>query len=374
MIRPRWLLGDVELEPARRGGVRAQVAEPGEEQEHEAELEPGREREGHDPGAHEGQRCHEAAHGSGRAAGHDEGRGDRAGSECADHQARHGVGVAELLGEGRCEGVHRIRREPHGGDDEEVGEEPRLPRHEPEAVPESGFPVCGARLLPGPKLEQREREDQVARRVDRERFGDAEGCDREPGERRPGGTRDVERHRVERHRGGKVARRDERPDQRHLGRRRERRHDADRKYEADHERSGREVEGGHEREHPGQERRQRLRDQEELPPVVPVGRAPGPGREHQHRDEVRERQDPEQELGACQSVDENRSGEVLEPAAARRQRVPDEVRRELTRPQELNDRPRPDCRRRPFAVLRAGYSDAPFARDQARARRSSPST
>jgi hypothetical protein len=70
---------------------------------------------------------------------------------------------------------------------------------------------------------------------------------------------------------------------------------------------------------------------------------------------VGKREDAEQELGPGEPVDEDRRSEVLEPGAARRERVADEVGPELARLEEPDDRPRPDRRRGLLALSRLGY-------------------
>ncbi len=75
-----------------------------------------------------------------------------------------------------------------------------------------------------------------------------------------------------------------------------------------------------------------------------VGKATRPRREHEHGHELAEVEDAEQERRVRQPEDEDRRGEVLEPRAARRRRVADEVRREVARADHPPRGARPDLR------------------------------
>ena len=90
--------------------------------------------------------------------------------------------------------------------------------------------------------------------------------------------------------------------------------------------------------------RDRLGDEKQPPPVEAVGRAAGPGREHEDRDELAEVEHPEHQSRMRLAVDEHRRREVLEPGSARRERVADEVGPERPLAQKRDDRRRPDER------------------------------
>ena len=126
MIRPRWVSLDLELEAARRGRVRREVAEAGCEQEDERERQPRRQREEDHPEAEQAER---RDHSQARARGStrdDEGRRHGAGAEHAEEEPAGGRGAAELVGEGGCERVDRVGCEPDDRDDEQVDGQPRL--------------------------------------------------------------------------------------------------------------------------------------------------------------------------------------------------------------------------------------------------------
>jgi hypothetical protein len=97
-----------------------------------------------------------------------------------------------------------------------------------------------------------------------------------------------------------------------------------------------------EREGCGEKGRGRLADEKQPPAVEAVGRAAGPGSEDEYRRELREAEDAEQESGVRQPEDEDGAREVLEPRAARRERVADEVGGERAGANEPEGGARPD--------------------------------
>ena len=234
--------------------------------------------------------------------------------------------------EGRRERVHRVRGEPDRGDDDQEGKEPRVVSQQAERIAEARRLPGRSLLGPRPDREQRADEDEVRERVEQERGRDPEVLDRRGTERGADRAGEVVRHRVQRDGGRQALPVDERGDQRLLRRDRRRARHAEPEREEDHDPGRGETRP---REH-GKDRcqrgRSRLRREQEPPPVEAVGRAAGPRHEHEDRDELAEVEQPEQERRVRQPVDEQRRGEVLEPPAARRERVAEEVRPEVSLP------------------------------------------
>ena len=132
---PALLLLDRKLQPTCRGRVRGEVAEAGDRQEHEAEREPAREREGEHPAAEQKQREHHPPARAGDAAGEQEGGEDGARTEGADDETGLAVGTPERAGERRRLRVHRVGAEADHRDDEQEREQFRLRADEPQALP-----------------------------------------------------------------------------------------------------------------------------------------------------------------------------------------------------------------------------------------------
>jgi hypothetical protein len=156
--------------------------------------------------------------------------------------------------------------------------------------------------------------------------GDPELRDAERAERRTDRSGEVERHRVEGDRRGDLVRGHELRDERLLRRRRVGADDAEAEREED-DQGGRRERGPRERrDRDAEPDGDRLRDEQQPPAVEAVGRAPGPRDERQDRDELAKVEHAEQERRVRLPVDEQRGGEVLEPGAARGERVAGEVR------------------------------------------------
>ncbi|OLE30759.1 MAG: hypothetical protein AUG43_02440 [Actinobacteria bacterium 13_1_20CM_3_68_10] len=210
--------------------------------------------------------------------------------------------------EGRRERVHRIGGEPDDRDDQQECGQLRPLSQEAETVPRARL-LAGRPLLPArPNDKERRDEDPVRGRVEREGGRDPEVVHRQRCTRRPeraGGADDAEAERV-----------------------------------GDHDPRCREASPRQRREPGRQHDGEALGDQQQLAAVEPVGEAPGPRRQHQDRDELREVEDAEQQRRVRQPVDQQRRGEVLEPRPARRERVADEVRSEIALPDDPPDRPR----------------------------------
>jgi len=198
-------------------------------------------------------------------------------------------------------------------------------------------------LLPArPHEQERADEDQVGDRVDGECSRDAERADDRGGRYGSHRAGDVERHRVEGDCGRHLLPLHQRDEESLLGGGREGRDDSLGQPERDDECRGGEIERRDQRQDSGQQRGQRLGDEQEPPPVESVRGASGPRSEKEDRRELGEGQHSEQELGAGQPEDEDRGREVLEPRSARGEGVSDEVRAELPRADERERRPGPD--------------------------------
>jgi hypothetical protein len=242
--------------------------------------------------------------------------------------------------ERRRQGVDRVGREADGRDHGEKCEQPRLVAHEPQARAQVQLAVVDPLLRPDVHDQQAEHERQVRGRVEPERGRDPERVHDHGAEHRPDRARQVVGHRVERDRGREIPGRHELPDEGARGRRRERAADAEGEREHDHDPDRRQPAPREQRERPAEERRDDLRREQDVTPVESVGGEPGPRHEQKHRRELRRGQDPEQERRVGQPVDEERGGQVLEPGAARRQRVADEVGAEIAAPDQRERRGR----------------------------------
>ena len=102
------------------------------------------------------------------------------------------------------------------------------------------------------------------------------------------------------------------------------------------------------------DRRPELRDEQQALAIEAVGGASGPRREQQHRHEVAEIENAEEEGGVRQPVDEQRRGEVLEPGSARGARVAEEVRPEVPVAHQAQSRTRPGLRQLRHAAVSPG--------------------
>ena len=224
------------------------------------------------------------------------------------------------------------------------------------------------------KQQRRRRAARYEDAVQRERPRDAERRDRSRRGRRADRSCEVERHRVERDRLRHVVARRRATGQRLLRWRGERGDDAEPRREADHDRRGGEARPGEPREVAVEHGRRR-------PACTTSSRAGRSGRHASRptarargRCELAEVEDAEQERRVRQPVDEDRRGEVLEPRAARRRRVADEVRPEVPR---ADDPPRgpPDRPARcpgPTGLVQLRVDAARRLRRHARARPRAP--
>src|SRR4051794_40930125 len=118
-------------------------------------------------------------------------------------------------------------------------------------------------------------------------------------------ARDVVGHRVQRDRGRQVVPLDERRQQRLLGGKGERREDAEREREAEHDLFGREPAEGERGESRCQHRLGSLSREEKPAPVEAVGGGARPGREEQDRPELRELEHSEEESRVREAVEQN---------------------------------------------------------------------
>jgi hypothetical protein len=110
-------------------------------------------------------------------------------------------------------------------------------------------------------------------------------------------------------------------------------------------------------ERPGENGRRGLRDEQEPAAVEAVRGAPRPRSEKEDGSELDEAENAEQKRGVRQPEDEDGSGEILEPGAAGRERVADEVRRERPRADQPKGRGWPDAPSRgPDLRRRFGYA------------------
>jgi hypothetical protein len=114
-------LGDAELQPRRRCGVRGEVAEAAGKEEHKAERQPRAQCEA-EHAATERQQSHR--HPNPRSVdppGNDERRGHGSGAERPDDESRPGVRPPVRMREGRRECVHGIGCEADDRDDQQEG-------------------------------------------------------------------------------------------------------------------------------------------------------------------------------------------------------------------------------------------------------------
>jgi hypothetical protein len=202
-----------------------------------------------------------------------------------------------------------VGREPDRGDDDEEDHELRPSAQEVDARPHlAAGRALGQLLRPRADQQQRTDEDQVRQRVQPERRRDAEVLDGQRRARRADRAREVEGHRVQRDGGRHLALLDERGNHRLLGGSGERAHHPQRRGVGDHDRGRCEVEV-REQTQPGRERdRDRLGDEQQVPPVPAVGGSPRPGREQQDRQELREVEDAQQQGGVRLPVDQKCRG------------------------------------------------------------------
>jgi len=248
--------------------------------------------------------------------------------------------MVELARECRRERVDRVRSEADDRDDHQQREEFGVPAKQPQPV---AHPRRSVRALARAWAcrDGAEREREIRHGVDGERGGDPDRGNGYCGERGTGSAGDVVGHRVERDGRRHVRLGHERRDECLRRRRAERGRHAEREARADDERSGGVTAPRDGCERRRDRNRHELTRHDQTPPIEAVRRRPRPRREQERRHEVREREDAEEELRVSQAVDQQRRRKVVEPAAARRERVADEVRPEAPAADEPRRRARP---------------------------------
>ena len=136
---------------------------------------------------------------------------------------------------------------------------------------------------------------EVRGRVEQERRRDPEVLDRRRAGDRTCRARDVVGHRVERDGGRQLVGLDQRREQSLLRRDRRGGRHAEPEGEDDYDPGSSEARPGEDGERRGEDRSRRLRGEQEPLAVEAVGCASGPGREQQHRRELAEVEEAEQE-------------------------------------------------------------------------------
>ena len=201
------MLGDRELQPRRRRGVRDEVAEAGNCQKDERKRQPRRGRKRGHSRRHHSQREGHAAACADDPPGERERGHDGPDAECADERPRPRRRMSERMRERGRLRVHRVGAGADARDDEQVEDERAVAPQQVDRVAEPR--PRRAHLGCGPDDQERRCKDEVGAGVDGERDCDALPRDDPRRRRRADGTRDVERRRVHRDRLRHVLPRDE---------------------------------------------------------------------------------------------------------------------------------------------------------------------